>query len=171
MTVKHIDAQTAKQWLDADEAILIDVREPIEHNAQKIEGAQLQPLGSICCSTIPNTDKKVLIHCQKGGRGNTACQKLIAESDGLDIYNIEGGIEAWKATGLPVYNGNKKTLPLERQVQLTIGLSVFTLSLLAYFVHPAFALGAVFFGAGLTNAGLTGWCGLGMLIAKMPWNK
>lgn len=171
MTVKNIDVQTAKKWLDADEAILIDVRESIEHNTQKIEGAKLHPSGSICCSSIPETDKKILVHCQKGGRGHNACQKLIAESDEINVYNIEGGIEAWKAAGLPVQNSDKKILPLDRQVQLTIGLSVLTFSLLAYFVHPAFALGAAFFGAGLTNAGLTGWCGLGMLIAKMPWNK
>ncbi len=171
MTVKHIDPHTAKQWLDANQAILIDVREPAEHGFQKITGAQLFPAGSICCSSIPETNKKILIHCQKGMRGNSACQKLIAENKTMDIYNIEGGIEAWQKAGLPIESSKKRMLPLDRQVQLAIGLSVLTFSLLGYFIHPAFALGAAFFGAGLTNAGLTGWCGLGKLIAKMPWNQ
>ncbi len=171
MTVKHIDAHTAKQWLDDNEAILIDVREPVEHASQKITGAELHPVGSICCSNIPETDKKILIHCQKGMRGSNACQKLMAENDGIEVYNIDGGIEAWKQAGLPIEMGSKKSLPLDRQVQLTIGLSVLTFSLLGFFVNPAFALGAAFFGAGLTNAGLTGWCGLGRLMAKMPWNQ
>lgn len=171
MTVKHIDANTAKQWLDNNEAILIDVREPAEHAWQKITGAQLHPLGSICYSNIPQTDKKILIHCQKGMRGSNACQKLIAENDALEVYNIEGGIEAWQQAGLPVESSGKKVLPLDRQVQLTIGLSVLTFGLLGYFVNPAFALGAAFFGAGLANAGLTGWCGLAKLMAKMPWNQ
>lgn len=171
MTVQNIDAPTAKQWLDKNEAILIDVREPAEHAAQKIPNAALHPVGSICCSGIPQTDKKILIHCQKGMRGSNACQKLMAENEALEVYNIAGGIEAWQQAGLPTESSGKKILPLDRQVQLTIGLSVLTFGLLGYFVNPAFALGAAFFGAGLTNAGLTGWCGLAKLMAKMPWNR
>ena len=171
MTIKHIDVSTAKQWLDNDEAILIDVREPAEHAAQKIPDAALHPVGSICCSGIPQTDKKILIHCQKGMRGSNACQKLMAENGALEVYNIEGGIEAWKQAGLPVESSGNKVLPLDRQVQLTIGLSVLILGLLGYFVDSVFALGTAFFGAGLTNAGLTGWCGLAKLMAKMPWNQ
>lgn len=171
MTVKQINVNTAKQWLDKKEAIIIDVREPAEHSAQKIAGAILHPVDSICCSEIPKTDKKILIHCQKGMRGNNACKKLMAEDNSLDIYNIEGGIDAWQQAGFPVQCSGKKLLPLDRQVQLTIGLSVFIFGLLGYFVNPAFSLGSAFFGAGLTNAGLTGWCGLGKLMAKMPWNK
>lgn len=170
MTVQNIDVQTAKQWLDNNEAILIDVREPAEHAAQKIPNAALHPVGSICCSGIPQTDKKILIHCQKGMRGSNACQKLMAENEALEVYNIEGGIEAWQQAGLPVESSGKKILPLDRQVPLTIGLSVLIFGLLGYFVNPVFALGAAFFGAGLTNAGLTGWCGLAKLMAKMPWN-
>lgn len=171
MTVQNIDVHTAKQWLDNNEAILIDVREPAEHASQKITGSTLHPVGSICCSSIPQTDKKILIHCQKGMRGSNACRKLMTENEALEVYNIEGGIEAWQQAGFAVESSGKKILPLDRQVQLTIGLSVLTFGLLGYFVNPAFALGAAFFGAGLTNAGLTGWCGLGKLMAKMPWNQ
>lgn len=171
MTIKHVDAHTAKQWLDAHEAILIDVREPMEHASQKITGAQLHPVADICSQALPETDKKILIHCQKGMRGSNACQKLMAENEALEVYNIEGGIEAWKKAGLPVEESDKKTLPLDRQVHLTIGLCVLIFSLLGYFVNSTFVLVAAFFGAGLANAGLTGWCGLARLIAKMPWNR
>lgn len=171
MTIQHIDVRTARKWLNHDEAILIDVREPAEHAAQKIAGAMLQPLGAVCCGDIPNTQKKILVHCQKGARGKQACQKLLAENDALEIYNIEGGIEAWQQAGYPLEQSGGKILPLDRQVQLTIGLGVLSFALLGYVVHPAFALGAAFFGAGLINAGLTGWCGLGKLMAKMPWNQ
>lgn len=171
MTLKTIDPKAAKELLDQNQAILVDVREPAEHSSEKIEGAHLSPVGSICISDLPTTDKKILIHCQKGARGNTACQKLLAENDNIEIYNIEGGIEAWRQSGLPTLKGDKKVLPLDRQVQLTVGLGVLIFGLLGYFAHPVFALGAAFFGAGLTNAGLTGWCGLAKLIAKMPWNQ
>jgi rhodanese-related sulfurtransferase len=150
---------------------LVDVREPAEHRSQRIAGAVSHPIGSICCNSIPSTEKKILIHCQKGMRGSSACKKLISENEALEVYNIAGGIEAWQQAGLPVQSNGEKMLPLDRQVQLTIGLCVLTFGLLGYFVNPAFTLGAAFFGAGLINAGLTGWCGLARLMAKMPWNR
>jgi len=171
MEIKQIDPKTAKKWLDAGKAILIDVREPAEHSAQKISGAELRPSGSVCCAALPKTDKKIIVHCQKGGRASNACQKLMAENSGADIYNLEGGILGWAAAGLPTESGGKKILPLDRQVQVAIGSCVLIFGLLGYFANPAFSLAAAFFGAGLLNAGVTGWCGLGLLIAKMPWNR
>lgn len=171
MTIKNIKVSTAKQWLEDNEAILIDVREPAEHAAQNIMGSALHPLGSICCSALEPTDKKILIYCQKGIRGKRACEKLIAENNALNVYNIDGGFEAWKQAGFAVEGSGKNLLPIDQQVQLTIGLGVLVFSLLGYMVNPAFSLGSAFFGAGLVNAGLTGWCGLTKLLAKMPWNK
>lgn len=171
MTIKNINAYTAKQWLDSGEAILIDVREPAEHAAQKIAGAMLRPVGAICCDAIPKTNKKIIIHCQKGIRGDNACRKLLAENSNLDVYNLEGGIETWEQAGFSLKSTAKPILPLDRQVQLTIGLSVLTFSLLGYFAHPIFTFGAALFGAGLINSGLTGWCGLARLMMKMPWNQ
>jgi rhodanese-related sulfurtransferase len=149
---------------------LIDVRESAEHASQKISGSHLSPVGSICCGQTPKTDKKILIHCHRGTRWRTACEKVMAENDSLDVYNVDGGIDAWLQTGLPVETGGKKILPLDRQVQLTIGTSVLAFGLLGYFVNPAFSLAVAFFGAGLMNAGITGWCGLARVVAKMPWN-
>jgi hypothetical protein len=56
-------------------------------------------------------------------------------------------------------------------VQLSIGLTVLLGTVLGYFVHPYFLILSAFFGLGLINAGLTGWCGLALLMAKMPWNQ
>lgn len=171
MEIKQVDPKTAKQWLDSDEAILVDVREPAEHKTANIPGSILKPSGSICCGDIPNSGKKIIIHCQKGMRGNNACKKLVAENSGIEVYNLEGGIEAWQNAGFGIKSNGKKMLPLDRQVQIAVGSCVLIFSLLGYFINPAFSLAAAFFGAGLLNAGLTGWCGLGLLIAKMPWNK
>ena len=171
MSVRSIDAQKAKSLIDSGEAIFIDVREPAENKAQSIHDALLKPLGEISANDISGIKQSVIIHCQKGVRGQKACEKILADFSEADIYNLEGGIESWVKAGFDVNNGSSKVLPLDRQVQLCIGLSVLTFSLLAYFVNPAFAFGAAFFGAGLTNAGLTGWCGLGLLMAKMPWNQ
>lgn len=172
MSLHVVDVKTLKSWLERGEALLVDVREPAEHAAENIHGATLLPLGSVSKSTLPpHAGKKLVIHCRKGGRGGTACQKLLAEDPDLDIYNLEGGIDAWNAAGLAVASSGKFFLPLERQVQLTIGLCVLTGSILAYTVSPKFLLLTGFFGAGLTFAGLTGFCRLALLMARMPWNR
>ena len=65
MTIKNIDAKTLKNWLDNDQAILIDVRQPAEHRSQKIEKAKLIPLDEICKEKLPEIgNKKLVIHCQ-----------------------------------------------------------------------------------------------------------
>ena len=172
MALKTIDAKTLKTWLDNNEAVLVDVREPAEHTAENITGATLLPLGSVSKSKLPPcSGKKLVIHCRKGGRGGSACQKLLAEDPSLDIYNLEGGIEAWNAAGLTVASSGKAFLPLDRQVQLTIGLLLITGSALGYFLTPAFFLLTGLIGVGLTIAGATGFCGLALLMARLPWNQ
>lgn len=172
MTIKNIDAKTLKKWIENDEAVIVDVREPAEHEAEKISCANLVSLGKVCKSELPDyKNKKLVLHCRSGKRSQSACEKLIKEDPTLEVYNLEGGISAWTDAGLEVKKSGKFFLPLDRQVQLTIGLTVLSSSLLAYFVNINFLWLAAFFGAGLTFAGLSGFCGLAILMAKMPWNK
>lgn len=172
MAIKTIDAKTLKNWLDNNEAVLIDVREPAEHYAENIKGATLLPLSHLRKDALPlSIGKKLVVHCRKGGRGGAACEKLLAEDPGLDIYNLEGGIEAWSSAGLTVASSGKAFLPLDRQVQLTIGLLLVTGSLLGILFSPAWFLLTGLIGVGLTVAGLTGFCGLAFIMAKMPWNQ
>jgi len=171
MTIPIIDAATLDRWLKAGEAVLVDVREPAEHAARRIAGARLVPLGQVADQRLPElAGRKLVIHCHKGGRGNSACQKLLRENPGLEIYNLSGGIEAWAAAGLPVQGGGG-ALPLDRQVQLAIGAGLLAAAALSYWVSPAFLLLVAVFGAGLTFAGATGFCGLAHLLAVMPWNR
>ena len=172
MALQTVDASTLKRWMANGEAVVVDVREPAEHAAENISGATLLPLGGITKIALPETGgKKLVIHCRSGKRAASACEKLLTEDPNLEVYNLEGGISAWSAAGYKVESSGKFFLPLDRQVQLTIGLGVLIGSLLAYFVNPLFFLLTGFFGAGLTFAGLSGFCGLAMVMAKMPWNQ
>lgn len=172
MPIKTIDAGTLKNWLDRNEAVLVDVREPAEHEAEAIPGAMLLPLANVSSTALPETaGKKLVLHCKAGKRGGMACEKLLAENPDLEVYNLEGGITAWAQAGQEVKTSGKFFLPLDRQVQLTIGGGVLAGVVLGYSVHPGFLLLPGFFGLGLINAGLTGWCGMALLMAKMPWNK
>jgi rhodanese-related sulfurtransferase len=172
MALQTVDATTLKHWMANGEAVVVDVREPAEHAAENILGATLLPLGNITQKALPELgSKKLVIHCRSGKRAASACEKLLTEDPNLEVYNLEGGISAWSAAGYKVESSGKFFLPLDRQVQLTIGLGVLIGSLLAYFVNPLFFLLTGFFGAGLTFAGLSGFCGLAMVMAKMPWNQ
>lgn len=170
--IKIINADTAKEWLDKNEAIIIDVRESGEYAAMHIPGATLIPLGTINNDVLPPlAGKKLIIHCQLGRRSEMACEKLLSTNPSLDVYNLDGGIKAWVNAGQKVNQSGKTFISIDRQVQLTIGTGVLLGVTLGYFLHPAFLCLAAFFGAGLVFAGATGTCGLAMLLAKMPWNQ
>ncbi|MCC7260833.1 MAG: rhodanese-like domain-containing protein [Alphaproteobacteria bacterium] len=172
MPLRTVNAATLKQWLDNQEAVLLDVREPAEYEAESIAGSTLRPLSGISKASLPDcSGKKLVIHCRKGGRGTSACEKLLAEDPTLEIFNLEGGIASWAEAGYPLRSSGGFFLPLDRQVQLTIGLMLMLGSLLGYFLSPLFFLLTGFLGMGLTLAGLTGFCGLALLMAKMPWNQ
>ena len=172
MSFKTVDAKTLKKWLDKGEAVLVDVREPAEYTAENITYSTLLPLSGVSKATLPDyAGKKLVIHCRKGGRGGSACEKLLAEDPSLDIYNLEGGITSWIEAGLPIASSGTFFLPLDGQVQLTIGLTLLMGSIVGFFLTPLVFLLTGIIGVGLTIAGLTGFCGLATLMAKMPWNK
>jgi rhodanese-related sulfurtransferase len=150
---------------------LVDVREPVEHAEEHIVGAKLIPLGQLEKRAAEiDRSAPVIVMCRSGKRGADALKKL--EALGIhEARNLEGGMLAWKEAGLPVGTGAKKVFPLMQQVQLTIGLGVLTGAVLALTAHPNWVFLCAFFGAGLTMAGSTGWCGLAILMSKMPWNR
>jgi rhodanese-related sulfurtransferase len=87
------------------------------------------------------------------------------------VFSIEGGTAAWISAGLPVERRNVRAIALERQVRIAAGSLVLIGSLLAMFVHLALIAIPIFIGSGLVFAGITDFCGMGMLLARMPWNQ
>lgn len=170
--MKTVNASVLKEWLARGEAVLIDVREPGEHAAQNIPGARLMPLGKISRAALAEfSGKKIVVHCQAGKRGGMACEKLLSEDPSLDLYNLEGGITAWKQAGCSAGGSGKCFIPLDRQVLLLAGTLTLTGTLLGAFVDRRFLLLSAFAGTGLILAGLTGFCGGALLLAQMPWNR
>jgi len=104
MSVQTIDAPTLKLWLEQDEVVVVDVREPMEHEAENIAEAMLIPLGAITKSALPEigNGRKLVLHCRSGKRSQYACEQLLQEDPSLEIYNLEGGILEWIARGHPV---------------------------------------------------------------------
>src|SRR5512135_1050077 len=152
---------------------LIDVRTPAEYREVHAEFARSVPLDSLDPRAVmearngPGHEPLYTI-CRSGSRGRQACEKFLA-SGYANLVNVEGGTVAWEQAGLPVKRG-KKTISLERQVRIAAG-SLVLLGVGLGLLHPGFLGLAAFVGAGLVFAGVTDTCGMGMLLARMPWNQ
>lgn len=149
--------------------VLVDVRSPIEFETEHIAGSINVPLESLDsrCDEISRSGQLVVI-CRSGKRAERGAHTLMGR--GFQPKVLEGGMIAWRKAGLAVTEG-KKRLSIERQIQLVVGSGVITGVLLGVFVNPWFLVIPGFFGAGLTFAGLSGTCALGILLGKAPWNK
>lgn len=169
--MKTITASELKKKLDKDEVLLIDVREPAEYRSECIDGACLIPLSEISIEKLPSTKRPIVIHCRSGKRSADACAKLLKVNPSLDVASLDGGIIAWGQSGFNVKRSGSNILPLDRQTQITTGFIAFSGTILGAFINPGFYILPGFIGAGLMFAGLTGWCGMAKLLAKMPWNR
>lgn len=166
-----------KQLYDAFQAgqpvELVDVRTPVEFREVHVSFARNVPLDQLDASQLAagrnGASSPLYVICRSGGRGKQACEKFLAAGC-TNVVNVEGGTQAWDQAGLPVVRG-QQAISLERQVRIAAGTLVLIGSALGAFVSPYWIGLAAFVGAGLVFAGVTDTCGMGMLLARMPWNK
>lgn len=169
--VAELDPKTAKAWIDSGDTVMLDVREPGEHAREHIEAARLAPLSSFDPATVDlGSAKRVLVVCASGMRSARAATQLAA-ARGLPVANLKGGLNAWKAAGLPVRANAAAPLPIMRQVQIAAGSLALIGVVLGFAVHPAFFLLSGAVGAGLMFAGLSGTCMMANLLMLLPYNK
>ena len=155
-------------------AELLDVRTPGEYAVAHVPGARLLPLDDLHAPTFLEQrsapEKPVFVICQTNRRARQAIKKF--QGAGFDrCVLVEGGTQAWMEAGLPVNRATSPAVPLMRQVHVAAGLISGVGAALALTVNPRFAFVPLFTGCGLLVAGLTGFCGLALLLAKMPWNR
>lgn len=149
---------------------LIDVRTPREYAEGHVPGALNLPMdeAEARIEDMHPHDPVVLV-CQSGKRASMTCDLLKPHRG--DLIVLEGGTNGWMSSGFGVVRSIRTRLPLMRQVQLIAGLLVVTGATLALTVALAWVGLALFVGLGLTLAGATGFCGMAILLEKMPWNR
>ncbi|MEI7728671.1 MAG: rhodanese-like domain-containing protein [Verrucomicrobiota bacterium] len=168
-------AELAKLLADQPALPLLDVRTPVEFaevhvlQAVNIPLDQLNPQALLDGNRV-NKEKPVYLICRSGQRATKAAE-LFERAGFSEPTVVTGGTLAWDAANLPVVRGTSKVISLERQVRIAAGALVFSGVLLSKLVHPAFIWLSGFVGAGLIFAGITDFCGMGLLLAKAPWNK
>ncbi|MCX7666931.1 MAG: rhodanese-like domain-containing protein [Gemmataceae bacterium] len=153
---------------------LIDVRTPVEFREVHVEFARNIPLDRLDPQRFlqergSNKDEPLYLICKSGSRGQRACD-LFEKVGFVNVINVEGGTQNCEKAGLPVVRG-KKAISLERQVRIAAGSLVFLGGLLSLLVSEWFAILPAMVGCGLVFAGITNTCGMGMLLARMPWNQ
>ncbi|WP_419810358.1 rhodanese-like domain-containing protein [Bacterioplanoides sp.] len=169
--IQHISLQ---QLASNPEALVIDVRTAAEVQSLGYAGSTHLPLQALTkeqvCAACDQHDGAVYVLCGSGKRAAMAAEQI---TDWLDhsIYVIEGGIQAMEQAGMALVRGDSNIISLERQVRIAAGLLVVTGVVLGATVSPyGYGLSA-FVGAGLMFAGITDSCAMGMVLARMPWNK
>ena len=170
--VRRLNVADAAAWMGRPGVRVVDVRTVAEFEGVHVAGAELIPLdrldprvfGAGCEAGIG-----VLLFCQSGGRAGRAAQRL-AEAGVRGCAVVEGGMDAWTAAGLPAVRGQSRVLPLMRQVQLVVGALGAAGAGLALGVDARWAWLPLALGCGLFVAGATGFCGLALVLARMPWN-
>jgi rhodanese-related sulfurtransferase len=174
MNVSSIAPQALHDLIQTGASVdLIDVRTPVEFREIHAVPARNVPLDQLdpaqIAATRAGSTQPLYVICRSGSRGRQACERFLSAGT-PNVVNVEGGTQAWEQAGLPVVRG-RKAVSLERQVRIAAGSLVVLGSALGAFVTPYGIALAAFVGAGLVFAGITDTCGMGLLLARMPWNR
>lgn len=170
-----LSAPELRQRLENQAMTLVDVREAGEHMQERIVGSKLMSLSQFDPQAVLELPQPIVLYCLSGNRSGQATQRinqaLSQHARSVEIYNLRGGITAWKQAGYKTEINPNAPLPMMRQVQIAAGSMVLAGTLLAALVSPWFLLLTGFVGSGLVFAGVTGFCGMAELLAKLPYNR
>lgn len=115
-------------------------------------------------------DEPLYILCKAGGRAAAAASYLAGLGFEKPVV-IQGGLTALKERGAPVTEAaGKQPMSIERQVRITAGVLVLAGVLGGALISPYLYILSGLIGAGLVFAGITNYCGMAVLLARMPWN-
>ena len=154
---------------------MLDVRTPAEFAECHVQGAKLAPLDVLdpkkaADALKPAPGASIYLLCKGGGRATKAAEQFLAAGI-QNVTVVTGGTDACVAAGVAVARGGKAGIPLDGQVRIAIGTFVLAFWLLARFVHPNFTYLVLFMAAGLIFSGVSGFCGMAILLGKAPWNQ
>lgn len=151
---------------------ILDVRTPAEFENRHIPGAYNVPLDQLAehaPELRAGNGGLVVLVCQSGQRANRA-EALLHQAGMPDVHVLEGGMTAWLDEGLPTRR-TRARVSLERQVRIAAGALVALGSLAALTISPLWAVVPAAIGSGLVFAGITDTCAMGMLLARLPYNR
>jgi rhodanese-related sulfurtransferase len=166
----EVSPEMVERWLAEGDTVLVDVREDYEHATERIEDTHHHPLSKFSAEQLREVadQKRLVFHCRSGKRSAEAAAKL----GDAQAFHLQGGIEGWKSSGrATIRSESAPKLDVMRQVQIVAGSLIVFGVVCGVFISSWFLSISAFVGCGLIFAGTTGWCGMAMLLSRMPWNR
>lgn len=165
-----VNVSELAQCCGAGPVQLVDVRSPGEFASGHVPGAVNIPMEQVE-SRLGDLREgcRVVLICQSGSRARTVAEWLRAARP--DVVCLEGGTAAWLRAGQPVVQSVNSRWSLERQVRLGAGVLMLIGVALGLGVSRGWLTLSVLAGLGLTMAGLTGFCPMAVMLARLPWNR
>lgn len=169
----ELSPEAAVERLRSDEACVVDVRSGLEYRTEHVPGSLHVPLDELSAHVDEIRDAgargPLLLLCRTGVRAGKA-QQALTSLGVTGTHVVQRGIEGWRSAGGETVAG-EAGMSLERQVRIAAGTLGLTGVVLGFVVHQGFFFLSGFVSAGLIFAGITDWCGMGLLLARMPWNR
>jgi rhodanese-related sulfurtransferase len=169
MSLRTVDPHQAKRLLDKG-AVLVDIRERDEYAREHIPGVRHLALSRLDVADLAALrGRAVIFHCRSGARTRSNAAAKADETG--DVFMLDGGLEGWRKAGLPTVVDRRQPIELQRQVQIGAGGLALLGTILGLTISPWFLAVPLFVGGGLVFAGLTGFCGMALLLQRAPWNR
>lgn len=162
----------------ASKITVVDVRTSAEVSSERLADCINIPLQELSASKLNASlasagrtgEEPIYLLCGTGLRAKKAAAQL-KNATAHSLVVIEGGINALRQAGASLIQSARSLISLERQVRIAAGLLVVSGVISGALVTPLFYGLSAFVGAGLIFAGVTGSCGIGLVLARMPWNR
>jgi len=167
-----IDSAQLRQLISDDPLIrVLDVRTGGEFDSVHIPGSYNVPLDTLAehARDLAELDHPVVLVCKSGARADQAHGKLTGAGK-QRLHLLDGGLDAWLASGGDVVRGSSDTWAMDRQVRLVAG-SISLLGIVASLVAPKAKWVAGGVAAGLTFSAVSNTCAMGNALGKLPYNK
>ncbi|MFT4773415.1 MAG: rhodanese-related sulfurtransferase [Ilumatobacter sp.] len=167
-----IDSAQLRQLISDDPLIrVLDVRTGGEFDSVHIPGSYNVPLDTLAehARDLAELDHPVVLVCKSGARADQAHGKLTGAGK-QRLHLLDGGLDAWLASGGDVVRGSSETWAMDRQVRLVAG-SISLVGIVASLVAPKAKWLAGGVAAGLTFSAVSNTCAMGNALAKLPYNK
>lgn len=150
---------------------LLDVRTRGEFESGHIHAAYNVPLDQLHehARELRAANGPVVLICQSGRRAQQA-EQLLQRAGMANVHVLDGGMNAWINRGYDVRRVRAR-MSLERQVRIATGAISAIGALGALTISPLLATVPLLIGSGLVFAGLTDTCAMGMLLARLPYNR
>jgi rhodanese-related sulfurtransferase len=150
---------------------VLDVRTGGEFDGVHIPGSFNVPLDTLGehATDLADIEHPVVLVCKSGARASQAHGKLTAAGK-QSLHLLDGGIDAWEASGGEVVQGSSTTWALDRQVRFVAGsISLIAVVLSVLVPEAKWLAGAV--GFGLAFSAATNTCAMGNVLARLPYNQ